>query len=316
MPEQSGGNGRREKITVFGSFVVDLMGRAPHLPAPGETVKGNFFKMGPGGKGFNQGVAAHKAGADITLVTKIGPDMLGEIASSTMESLGMERTYLFRSDATGTGTALILVDENTSENEILVTSGACGEIGAAEFEKVKPLISSSRYLLSQLEINLDMIEQAVDFAYENGVCVILNPAPIQPIPDKLLKKVRIVTPNEVEAQILTGIEIDTEDSAVRAAEIFFAKGVEQVIITLGKRGVFVHDGKNHRIVPPPVVEAIDTTGAGDAFNGGLVTALAEGKDLWEAAWFANCVAALSTTQLGTAPAMPDRRAVDELAARR
>lgn len=308
-----------KKITVFGSYVVDLMSRASHLPLPGETVKGNLFKMGPGGKGFNQGVAAYKSGGDMTMVTKLGDDFFGRLALDTMEALGMATDHIFVSQEYQTGTALIMVDEKTSQNAIMVTSGACGHISMEDMSRVADVIASSRYLLLQLETNLEAITEAIRIAASNGVYVVLNPAPVQPIPDSLLQKVDIITPNEVEAQILTGVEIDTgspalEDQARAAADFFFSKGVSAVIITLGSKGAYVSDQTRSQLIAAPVVSVLDTTGAGDAFNGGLVTALAEGKDIFEAARFACDLAAISVTRMGTAPAMPTRREIEEFRA--
>lgn len=299
-----------KKVTVFGSFVVDLMGRTPHLPEPGETVKGSVFKMGPGGKGFNQGVAAHKAGADVTMVTKLGRDSFADIALNTMKELKMDTGRVLFSDTVETGCALIMVDEKTSQNEIVVILGACNTITDEEVDSLDDLIGDSEYLLTQLETNVSSVEHIVDIAYKKGVKVILNTAPVQPIEDELLSKIDLITPNEVEAEILTGIKIDGEEAADCAAEWFFSKGVKNVLITLGGRGVYINTKEKKGIIPAYHVEAIDTTGAGDAFNGGLLAALAEGKDLWEAADFANALAALSVQKIGTTPAMPWREEID------
>lgn len=299
-----------KKVTVFGSFVVDLMGRTPHLPAPGETVKGTVFKMGPGGKGFNQGVAAHKAGADVTMVTKLGRDTFADIALNTMKDLKMNTDKVLFSDTVETGSALIMVDEKSSQNEIVVILGACNTITDEEVDSLEDVIGESEYLLTQLETNVSSVERIVDIAYKKGVKVILNTAPVQPIEDELLSKVDLITPNEVEAEILTGIKVDSEEAADRAAEWFFARGVKRVLITLGGRGVYLNTGEKKGILPAYKVEAVDTTGAGDAFNGGLLAALAEEKDLWEASKFANALAALSVQKIGTTPAMPVREEID------
>lgn len=299
-----------KKVTVFGSFVVDLMGRTPHLPAPGETVKGTVFKMGPGGKGFNQGVAAHKAGADVTMVTKLGRDTFADIALNTMKELKMDTGKVLFSDTVETGSALIMVDETTSQNEIVVILGACNTITDEEVDSLADVIEGSEYLLTQLETNVSSVERIVDMAYKKGVKVILNTAPVQPIRDELLGKVDLITPNEVEAEILTGIKVDSEEAADKAAEWFFARGVKRVLITLGGRGVYLNTRDRKGILPAYKVDAVDTTGAGDAFNGGLLAALAEGKDLWEASKFANGLAALSVQKIGTTPAMPVREEID------
>jgi ribokinase len=300
-----------EKVTVFGSFVVDVMARTPHLPVPGETVIGSLFKMGPGGKGFNQGVAAHKAGAEVTMITKLGKDMFAEVALDAMKALDMDISNLFYSEEIETGIALIMVDEETSENKIVVVPGACNTISDEEVESIFDIVKDSGYLLTQLETNISAVDKIIDIAYKKGVKVILNTAPVQPISDEILRKVDLITPNEVEAEILTGICIDSEESAMKAAKWFFDKGVKNVLITLGSRGVFIATDHKHEIIPAYKVNAIDTTGAGDAFNGGLVAALAEGKDLWEATKFANALAAVAVQRLGTTPAMPTRKEIEE-----
>lgn len=299
------------KVTVFGSFVVDLMGRTPHLPVPGETVKGSMFKMGPGGKGFNQGVAAHKAGADVTMVTKLGKDSFANVALGAMKELNMKQEHVLFTDKAETGCALILVDENTSQNEIVVLLGACNTITDEEVDSLTDVLKDSEYLLTQLETNVSAVDRVIDIAYKNNVKVILNTAPVQRIQDEILKKVFLITPNEVEAEILTGVPVDSKEHADQAADWFFEKGVENVLITLGGRGVYIATKEKREIIPAYHVEAIDTTGAGDAFNGGLVAALAEGKDLWEAAAFANALAAVAVQRLGTTPAMPTREEIDQ-----
>lgn len=299
------------KVTVFGSFVVDLMGRTPHLPVPGETVKGSMFKMGPGGKGFNQGVAAHKAGADVTMVTKLGKDSFANVALDAMKELNMKQEHVFVTEEAETGCALILVDENTSQNEIVVLLGACNTITDEEVDSLTDVLKDSEYLLTQLETNVSAVDRVIDIAYKNNVKVILNTAPVQPVEDEILKKIYLITPNEVEAEILTGIPVDSKENADKAADWFFEKGVENVLITLGGRGVYIATKEKREIIPAYHVEAIDTTGAGDAFNGGLVAALAEGKDLWEAAGFANALAAVAVQRLGTTPAMPAREEIEQ-----
>lgn len=300
----------KQKVTVFGSFVVDLMARTPHLPVPGETVKGSLFKQGAGGKGFNQGIAAHKAGADIAMITKLGRDTLGQVALDAMDSVGMPKDYLFFHDEIATGIALITVDENTSQNEIVIVPGACSTITEEDIERVKPRILESAFVLLQLEVNQDANEKVAKLAKENGVRVIINTAPYQPITDEFLRGAYLVTPNEVEAEELTGVPVTDLESADRAAKVFFEKGVENVLITLGSRGVYINTEGRSEIVPAYRVKAVDTTGAGDAFNGGLLAALAEGKSLHDAARFANALAAISVQRMGTTPSMPTRAEID------
>ena len=291
------------KVVVFGSFNVDLMGRTPHFPKAKETVMGSTFKMGPGGKGFNQGVAAHKAGADVTMVTKIGNDPFQNIILDTMNELKMNQDYIFKCD-TSTGCALILVDENTGENEIVVLPGANYEISKEDTDSLEELIKEADYVLFQLEVNQDANERVIDLCQKYNTKAIVNTAPYNKISDEFLSKAYMVTPNEVEAEELTGIHVFDLESASKAASVFKSKGVEHVVITMGGQGVFISSNGVEKIVPAFKVNAIDTTGAGDAFNGGLLAALSKGKDIWEASRFASALAAISVQRLGTTPAMP------------
>ena len=227
-----------------------------------------------------------------------------------MEEVGLSKDYLFYNDDVATGIALILVDENTSQNEIVIVPGACSTITDEDIASVEAQIKDSAYVLLQLEVNQDANEKVARLAKENGVRVIINTAPYQPITDEFLKGAYLVTPNEVEAEELTGIPVNDLESANKAAQVFFDKGVQNVLITLGSRGVYVNSNGRAEIIPAFRVKAIDTTGAGDAFNGGLLTALSEGKDLWEAARFASALAALSVQKLGTTPSMPTRAEID------
>lgn len=299
-----------KRVAVFGSFVVDLMARSPHLPVPGETVKGSMFKMGPGGKGFNQCVAAHKAGADVVMITKVGTDSFADVMLDTMTELNMPKENIFISKDSETGIALILVDENSSQNEIIIVPGACNTITTEEVESIEKVISSCEYVLLQLEVNQDANEKVVEMANTHGCKVIVNTAPYAPMTDDFLSKIYMVTPNEVEAEEITGIKITDLDSAKSAAAYFREKGVKDVVITLGSRGVFVSSKGKEMIIPAYRVNALDTTGAGDAFNGGLLAALSEGKELWDAVKFANALAALSVQKLGTTPSMPMREEID------
>ena len=299
------------KSVVFGSFVVDLMARTPHLPAPGETVRGSMFRMGAGGKGFNQAVAAHKAGADVSIVTKLGKDAFADIALSTMNELGMDSSMVLFTDTDPTGAALITVDEVTGQNEIVVVPGALNSISKEEVLSFEDLIRKSDYMLLQLEIDLEADLFAAKLAKKHGCKVILNSAPYAPISDEFYSCCYMVTPNEVEAEELSGIKISDENSAEIAAEFFHNKGVEVVLITLGDRGVYLSCAENHKLIPAFNVEAIDTTGAGDAFNGGLLAGLCEGKKLEEAVRFGQALAALSVQKLGTTPSMPWRDEIEE-----
>ena len=304
-----------KKVAVFGSFVVDLMARAGHLPKPGETVKGTLFKMGAGGKGFNQGIAAHKSGADVPMITKMRRDSFANVALDAMDELNFSKEHILYNDEVGTGSAIIMVDEKTSQNQIIIVPGACSTITREEVDALRPLLRECEYVLLQLEVNQDANERVVELAAECGCKVILNTAPYQPVSDAFLSKVYMVTPNEVEAEMMTGVPVDSLEAAKKAAKVFYDKGVKVVVITLGGRGVFLSENGREEILPAFRVNAVDTTGAGDAFNGGLLTGLSEGMDLWQAARFANALAALSVQKIGTTPSMPTRAEVDAFLAK-
>ena len=300
-------NGR---ATVFGSFAVDLMSRTMHLPQPGETIKSGFFRMGPGGKGFNQGIAAKKLGGNIELVTKVGRDQFSGIAREEMLRVGLSTQYLFESDSADTGVALIMVSEASGQNIITIVPGACATIGPEDIEKIGEIVRNSDYLLLQLEVNQDANEAVARLAKENGVKVIVNTAPFQPMSLEFLRGLYLITPNEVEAKALTGINVTDLESADQAARIVLNYGVKNVIITMGDKGAYLNNGTRSAIIPGYKVNVVDTTGAGDAFNGALLTALLEGKNLFEAVQFANAVAACSVQFMGTSIAMPTREEVD------
>ena len=300
------------RIVVFGSFVADLTGRCTRFPTAGETVLGSSFQCGPGGKGSNQAVAAHRAGAEVTLVTKLGEDTFGQMAKSFYREEGMDTRYLLTDSQHATGVALIMVNELTGQNEILVLTGSCGHITQEDIRSREAMITEAGLLLLQMEINTDALEEVIRMAHRHGVRIVLNPAPAQPLADELLSMIDTVTPNETEAFVMTGVRVEDCRSARAAAEVFLQKGVRNVVITLGSQGVYVTDGKREALYGPLEVQAVDTTGAGDAFNGGFAMALAEGTDVFEAARWGNCTGALSVTKQGTAPAMPRRVEIEAL----
>lgn len=301
-----------KKIVMFGSYVADLTGTAEHLPKAGETVFGEMFKIGPGGKGSNQAVAAHRAGADITIVTKLGHDVFGDLARDFYAEEKISMDYVLSDPEKGTGIALICVDQVAGQNQILVVPGACTHFTEEDIETMHPAIEEADILLVQFEVNMDALERVIDIAKEAGVQIVLNPAPARKVSREFLAKVDVITPNEVEAGILTGMEVVTAEDAEKAADIFHSWGIPTVLVTMGKQGVFVSTGEEKRMVPARIVEAIDTTGAGDAFNGGFVTALAEEKDVFAAAEFGNALASLSVQKFGTAPSMPVRTEIDKI----
>ena len=301
-----------KKIVVCGSYVTDLTGRADRLPTAGQTILGRSFYTGAGGKGSNQAVAAHRAGADVTLVVKLGDDVFAQLAKEFYAAEGMRTEGLLTAKSTETGAALILVDEQTAQNQIMVLMGANGTFDDEDFARIEPILAQADYLLLQNEINADAMEKLLTGAQRRSSRVIWNPAPARAVEEGLYQGVYCVTPNESEASELTGIAVTSAESAREAASWFLDRGVQNVVITLGEQGVFAADGKMERMVPALRVRAIDTTGAGDAFNGTFVTALAEGLGFFEAVEFGNAAAALAVTRTGTAPAMPQRAEIDAL----
>ncbi|MDX5475027.1 MAG: ribokinase [Bacillaceae bacterium] len=299
------------KIVVVGSYVVDLTARTPHMPKPGETVLGGPFKMGPGGKGGNQAVAAARMGAEVTMVTKVGEDLFGEDALNNFTKEGINTKYITKHETESTGTALIAVDD-TSENMIVVSLGACGTITEEDVLQAEIAFREADIILLQLETSMEAIQTTIQLAKKLGKPIVLNPAPYQPISDELLAKVNYITPNETEASLLTNVEVVDEDSARVAAKVLLNKGINTVIITLGKKGCYLlEQGQTEgKLISGYQVKAIDTTGAGDAFNGGFAHFLAEGKSVEESCRLANAVAALSVTKFGTAPAMPFRKEIE------
>jgi ribokinase len=296
----------------MGSFIVDLMMRAPRLPLPGETIKGSVFKIGPGGKGSNQAVAACRAGADTTIITKIGKDQFTTLATESFQREHLATDLVFMDNNEATGAALIMVDEKSGQNSIVVTLGACGNLTTGEIEKAREKIARSGVFLTQLETNLVVVEHAIDIARANNVPVILNPAPADSVPDAILAKVDYLTPNETEASTLCGFTIESIEDMQKAGKLLLAKGVKNVIFTIGKKGAYLYNDRTQRLFPPHDVKVVDTTGAGDAFNGGLAVAIAEKKSLEQAIQFANAVASLKVTRMGTAPGMPTRNEIDKL----
>jgi ribokinase len=301
------------KIVVLGSFVVDLTSKTPHLPKRGETVFGGPFKLGPGGKGANQAVAAKRAGADVEMITKLGKDKFADIAIDNFINENISTEFVFQTEKHTTGAALIMVEENSAENKIVVANGACNYIENSEIYKAKEKIKNCDIFLTQLETNYSAVVTGIKLAKENGVKVVLNTAPVQKIDEDLYKDIDIVTPNEIEAEILSNIEVKNVEDANEAADYFLDKGVKTVIITMGKKGSFIKNKDISKLIPSfKMNNVVDTTGAGDAFNGGLVTALSEGKNIVDSVIFANAVGALSVTKFGTAPAMPYKNEIIDL----
>jgi len=297
------------KIVVMGSSNTDMIIQLEKIPVPGETVLGGKFSMAAGGKGANQAVAAARAGGDVTFVASVGKDTFGTQAVEGFKQAGIEVSHIKSINDVASGVAFIFVDK-FGENSIAVASGANAYLSPQDIELLKDTISQSKLLLMQLETPLETVRRAARLAYEAGVKIILNPAPAQPLDDELLRMISILTPNETETELLTGITVKDETSALNAAKILMKKGIEHVLITLGAQGVFLASEKDHRMIPGFKVAAVDTTAAGDVFNGALATALAEGKIIDEAIHFANAAAALSVTKLGAQPSAHSRQEID------
>ncbi|HXL26422.1 MAG TPA: ribokinase [Chthoniobacterales bacterium] len=306
----------KPKVCVLGAFVADLTCRTARMPKWGETILGEAFKMGPGGKGSNQAVAAARLNSDVRLITKLGRDAFGDMARKFYRDQGMSLDNVLEDVEESSGTATILVDHATSENTIVVVPGACGKLTIAEVEAVRDVIASADIFLTQLELPIPPTIRGIEIAHEAGVPVILNPAPALPIPSKVLAKVDYLTPNESEALGLIGgdTSIDPQDFDTLADRLL-QTGAKNVVLTLGEKGAFIKNGRIREFVPAfSVGRVVETTGAGDAFAGGFAVALAEGKSLVEATRYGCAVAGISVTRPGTAPSMPYRDEVDQLIA--
>jgi ribokinase len=304
----------KNKILVVGSSNTDMIIKLDRIPRPGETLLGGEFFMAAGGKGANQAVGAARAGGTVTFVARVGRDVFGEQAIAGLVKDGIDVDYIFRDKARASGVALIFVAKD-GENSIAVASGANGGLSPADVYKAKRAFAGVRVLVMQLETPLETVQAAAELAHKTGTRVILNPAPARPLPDRLLRRVSIITPNETEAELLTGIRVDDDAAAAKAADRLLDRGVQTVILTLGPRGAFVAAREGRQRVPGFKMKAKDTTAAGDIFNGALAVALAEGKPLYEAVRFANAAAAISVTRIGAQPSAPRRKEIEWLLAK-
>ncbi len=301
----------KPRILVLGSSNTDMIIRLDHIPRPGETILGGEFVTAAGGKGANQAVGAARAGGDVTFIARVGRDMFGEQAIAGFVRDGIHVEHVFRDATSPSGVALIFVAKD-GENSIAVASGANGRLSPADVRKAKTSFAKASVLVMQLETPLETVHAAAELAAKAGVRVILNPAPARPLPDALLKHVSVLTPNESEAELLTGIKVNSEAAAARAADKLRARGVQTVILTLGARGAFVATAESRQLVPGFKVKAVDTTAAGDIFNGALAVALGEGQTLLDAVRLANAAAAISVTRLGAQPSAPTRKEIEKL----
>ena len=296
------------KIVVVGSFNTDLVSYLQRMPRPGETVHGDTFVTGAGGKGSNQAVAAARLGAEVTFIGRVGSDVFANLAYEIWDAEGVSRDYVIQDQDHATGVAPILVD-NQGENMIVVVLGANLNIQPSDIDAAKDRIAAADVLLAQLEINLDMTAYALKTAKKLGIATILNPAPATPLSSDMMQLADYLTPNETELETLSGQA--GQDVTARARSLLTRDG-QTAVVTLGSQGAQIVSPNESVRLETFEVDVVDTTGAGDAFNAGLAVALAEGKDLRAAVRFANATASLSVTKPGTARSVPRRAEVDAL----
>lgn len=300
----------KNKLCVLGSINVDHVIRVPYFPKAGETLTGYGYQIAYGGKGANQAVAAARVGAKVSFIGAIGDDQIGQTMKQAFEQDGIDTSAISVIRNQSTGLAMIQVADS-GENSIVISAGANADLSESLVEQHKSHIEQADTLLMQLESPLQAVTLATKFAKTAGVKVVLNPAPAQPLPDSLLSHIDIITPNETEAEILTGIKVTDEQTAAVAANHFHQLGIETVLITLGSKGVYYSEKGQGEIILGFRVDAVDTTAAGDTFNGAFVTALLEGKSAKDAIRFAHAAAAISVTRMGAQTAIPNRKEVEQ-----
>ncbi|WP_026350463.1 ribokinase [Dyadobacter beijingensis] len=289
-----------EKVLIIGSSNTDMVARTEHFPKPGETVLGGTFLMNPGGKGANQAVAAARLGADVRFVARTGPDIFGKQAREGFEKEGIDTDFISQSEL-ASGVALITVD-GQGQNEIVVASGANMDFHPHHIPEA--VFDGAAWALFQLEIPAATVQWALSQCAARQVRAILNPAPAMPLGPEFLKGLYLITPNETETELMTGVEVNSEEALQQAAKTLFDAGVQNVVITLGSKGIYLASEDFTGIIAAPVVEAVDSTAAGDVFNGALLTALAKGAGLEQACRFACRAAAISVTRMGAQSSAP------------
>ncbi len=298
-------------IAILGVFVADTAYRAPRQPRLGETILGTDFNLGPGGKGSNQAVAAGRLDAEVTMITRLGCDPFADMARKTWQGAGVTPAVI-ETPESYTGAAYIFIEETTGNNAIIVSPGAASSLSPADVESHSDVIRAAGVFVTQLEQPIETALRALEIAREAGVTTILNPAPAAALPDHIFPLCDYVTPNETEAEGVTGVKVETVEDARRAADLLLAKGVGAAIITLGAQGSLLHSKElSEHVEAFDAGEVVETTGAGDAFNGGFAVGLSRGLAPLEAVRFASAVAGISVTRPGTAPSMPTLREVEE-----
>lgn len=299
-------------IAILGIFVADLAFRAGRQPVMGETLMGSGFKMGPGGKGSNQAVAAARAGGRVSFISRLGRDAFGDIALATWKAEGITPRVALSPDEP-TGAAYIFVSDETGENAIIVVSGAAGGLSAADVVAARDAIEGAKVFVTQLEQPIDAAMKGLEIARAAGAVTVFNPAPAAPVPDAIYALCDYVIPNETEAAALTGLGVDTEEQARKAGDALLEKGARNALITLGARGALLHNREASLLIPSfNAGKVVETAGAGDAFVGAFAAGLAEGMAPAAAARFGCAAAGISVTRPGTAPAMPQRAEIEAL----
>ena len=293
-------------VVSLGSINMDLVVRTPRFANPGETLVGLDFYTAPGGKGANQAVSVGRLGVDALMFGRIGNDFFGKNLLDNLRENNVGVDGIKTDDTLPTGTALITVDNN-AENTIIIIPGSNGAVGDPEIKDLIPFLKKTDILMLQLEIPLDTVVAAAKLAKESGVKVLLDPAPARELPEGLLKLCDIITPNETEAELLTGVKVNSFDDAKKAAEILLIRGVQSVIVKMSSQGSYYYDGTTEILFSAYKVDAVDTVAAGDAFNGGFAAAFSEGKTIEETLQWANACGALSTKKSGAQPSMPSRK---------
>ena len=294
-----------KKIIVVGSTNMDMVVKTSHIPVPGETVLGGSFFMNPGGKGANQAVTVARLGGDVIFISKVGNDVFGKQSSQLFDEEGINTFHILSDDELPSGVALITVDQS-GENSIVVASGANGNLKPRDLKDALEEIANAGFLLMQLEIPLETVQFVACYAASKGVRVILNPAPANTLSPELLNCIDIITPNKTEAEMLSGIKVTNIESAKKAAKAIYGMGVKNVVVTMGALGAVICQEGKTLAIPAQKVDAIDTTAAGDVFNGALAVALSEGKAFPDAVRFASVAAAISVTRMGAQSSIPYR----------
>lgn len=303
------------RVTVVGSLNMDLVVRAPRIPSPGETILGGPFETAPGGKGANQAAAAARMEAVVRMVGRVGDDAFGAQVRAALTAAGVECSAVLPTPGVATGVGLIVVEEETGQNAIVVASGANAMLAPEDVRAVRHLLADCDVLVLQFENPVETVMEAARLARAHGASIVLNPAPARAVDDELLAVVDLLVPNEAEAGLLAGVAIGCIRDAEEAARILHRRGAKEVVITLGNKGALIHSGCGTELMRAFPVRAVDATAAGDAFVGSLAVLVAEGWPLRDAVVWANAAGALAVTERGAMPSLPSRAAVEDLVSR-